>query len=541
MGKLPARKVQYNELVYKAISRAVAMAPFLLVFILIFIYLGVLGTTRYYSIVSIYILVAAIISLSIFHFIQKKPNVYRYLGFVAAVLFFAIYIAGIETLFFMWIILATIGALNYGRKMVLFLIILLYVVYGIDTLYEYFVLDKNVLAHNFVFVSLTTLSTYAVTNVIFALKTDYTNVVKMRRREEFRYAQIQALLNSVDDAIISVDTKGNIKIYNASALSLFDTNKDIKNMYINDLLNAHTASQKKVDIFSYVKKQHRTIMTEQFFHTYSSGDSMRFHLTVSVIRSNFEENREALEGYIMIMRDITKAKSLEEERDEFISVISHELRTPVTIIEGMLSNLELSAEQNQLDFNYRQKINQAHQQTVYISGMINDLASLSRADNSTPITHEPIGIYNEMVALYKEYNKQARQKGLLFNLDVSQDIGTIETNRLYLIEILQNFITNAIKYTPKGTVSLGVIREKDHVRFVVSDTGIGIAKTEQDDIFKKFYRAEDYRTKETKGTGLGLYVAQKLAHKLGAHISLKSRLHHGSVFSLNVPVSQENS
>lgn len=538
MRKSSKYHVQYNALVVKAISRAVAMAPFLLLIILGFIYGGVFGAAKYYDISSVYILIAAIISLSIFHFVQRKPNVYRYLGFVACVLFFAIYIAGIQTLFFMWIILATIGALNYGKKMVLFLIILLYLIYGIDVLYEYYVRNNNVILYNFAFVTLTALSTYAISNIVFALKTDYANIAKLRHQENFRYAQIQALLNSVDDAIISTDTVGQIQIYNAAALNLFDTNVDIKNMPITDLIKAHTKNDDTTNILDYIQQQRKTVMTEQFFHTFSDGEEMRFHLTVSVIRSNFEGKKEQLKGYILIIRDITRAKSLEEERDEFISVTSHELRTPVTVVEGMLSNLGLMAQKEQLDSKYIKKIDEAHQQTIYLSGMINDLASLSRAEDNTTIKVQPIGIYSEMVALYNDYTDQARTRGLLFNLDVSRDIGVIETNKLYLLEILQNFITNAIKYTPHGSITLSVVRTPSHIRFIVSDTGIGISKTERDDVFKKFYRSEDYRTRETKGTGLGLYVAQKLAHRLNASISLKSRLHHGSTFSLDIQLDQ---
>jgi signal transduction histidine kinase len=107
-------------------------------------------------------------------------------------------------------------------------------------------------------------------------------------------------------------------------------------------------------------------------------------------------------------------------------------------------------------------------------------------------------------------------------------------SRLYLHELLQNFITNSIKYTKEGSVTVSVRNKDGLVTFEVKDTGIGISKADQAKVFKKFYRSEDYRTRETGGTGLGLYVATKLAKKLNTTINLSSRLNHGSTFSFAI-------
>ena len=114
-------------------------------------------------------------------------------------------------------------------------------------------------------------------------------------------------------------------------------------------------------------------------------------------------------------------------------------------------------------------------------------------------------------------------------------VGKAFTSRLYLEEVLQNFITNAIKYTKEGTVTIQVKRTKEGVYFAVKDTGIGISKSDLKHISEKFWRSEDYRTRETSGTGLGLYVVQKLAKKLHIKVDIDSRLNHGSTFSFTLP------
>jgi signal transduction histidine kinase len=114
----------------------------------------------------------------------------------------------------------------------------------------------------------------------------------------------------------------------------------------------------------------------------------------------------------------------------------------------------------------------------------------------------------------------------------------LKSSRLYVREILQNFITNAIKYTQAGSITIGAKQQKDGVLFEVIDTGIGISKGDQERVFDKFFRSEDYRTRENNGTGLWLYVTMKLARLIHAKIDLESELDKGSTFNIFVPSIQ---
>jgi signal transduction histidine kinase len=246
-------------------------------------------------------------------------------------------------------------------------------------------------------------------------------------------------------------------------------------------------------------------------------------------------------GYILILRDVTKQKSLEEERDEFISVVSHELRTPITIVEGTLSNVQvMMGQKTQPDRkSLTGALTTAHDQVLYLAKMVNDLSTLSRAERGIADEGEDIDITEMIHKLHDEYEKDATARKLHLNLDLAPKLGTIHVSRLYVEELLQNFITNAIKYTKEGSVTITAKQTKGIVRFTVKDTGIGISRGDQAKIFQKFYRSEDYRIRETSGTGLGLYVSAKLAHKLGTQINLTSRLNHGSSFYFELPAKDK--
>lgn len=361
------------------------------------------------------------------------------------------------------------------------------------------------------------------------------------RKELLQQNRILTLVNSLSDAVLSVDKNGRIQIYNAASLNLLDTNVDLSGKQVDKVLSLNDREGKTVLFFEQYQHVKSTLTRDDLWHKFKDGESIRLEIICSPIYGSYDrtKQRESHEGYIIIMRDVTKAKSLEEERDEFIGVVSHELRTPVTITEGTISNAQFILDRPNVSLDVvREALNKAHEQIMFLAHMINDLSTLSRAERGVGDKPEKINLNELANKLFAGYAKEAEAKGLDFNLDVDTKPGSVFVSRLYLEEILHNFITNAIRYTKKGSVTLTIKRVADIVTFAVKDTGIGISRTEQPKVFEKFWRSEDYRTRETSGTGLGLYVASKLAKKLNTSIELTSRLNYGSTFSFSLPISQ---
>lgn len=344
--------------------------------------------------------------------------------------------------------------------------------------------------------------------------------------------QLITIINSMSVGVMSVSAKGTIRLYNAALLALIDTNESITGKNVSSVFHTFNSSDSTpVSLMDLVQTTYMT-RREDIVLKYSDGDQIRLGITINPVRGQ----HGVVQGYIFIVEDITKDKSLEEERDEFISVISHELRTPITIVEGSISNAQLLLERKAEPSVLKKTFDEAHEQIVFLANMVNDLGTLSRAERGVGDTPEPIDIDALAAELHSKYEPRARERKLHFNLDVVGHIGTVNSSRLYLEEVLQNFITNSIKYTQEGSVTLHIRKTGEGILFAVKDTGIGISKADQKRIFEKFYRSEDYRTRETSGTGLGLYVVQKLAHKLGINIEVTSRLNHGSTFSFTLPL-----
>ena len=357
---------------------------------------------------------------------------------------------------------------------------------------------------------------------------------KTRQSELLQVNRLNTLINSISDAVMTLNRYGRVTSQNAAAQAFFDTNESLVGRDIDKMLELKDMTNQSVSTHSLITNT-KSITLREDLSTGEGGDTRHLSIQMSRIKSTFDDSEEY--GVVLIIRDITKQKSLEEEKDEFISVTSHELRTPVAIAEGSLSNLIVMGERGADPAKLRDSAKMAHEQVIYLARMINDLSTLSRAERGVGDTIEPIDVNSLVHDLYVKYTPEAQAKSLMLDLEVEPNLPKVETSRLYLEEILENFVTNALKYTKTGTITIIAKNESENtIRFAVRDTGIGMSKSDLDHIFEKFYRSEDYRTRETSGTGLGLYVVSKLATKLETHIDVDSRLNHGSEFSFALPI-----
>jgi len=383
-------------------------------------------------------------------------------------------------------------------------------------------------------VLLTVLTSYMFVTIIVGSQRKTNDLLRAQRSELLQVTRLNTLLNSISDTVLTLNRYGRITSQNAAAQGFFDTNRSLIGRDVDKLLQLTDADDEPVSIRALIDSVKSTSLRDDLSDN-NAGEIRHLSIQIARIRGTFGDNEEY--GTVLIIRDITKQKTLEEEKDEFISVTSHELRTPVAIAEGSLSNFLLMQDKGASREKMVAVAEEAHRQIIYLANMINDLSTLSRAERGIGSDIEPIKISELLHNLYLKYEPEAKEKSLQLNLDGDHHLPDIETSRLYLEEIMQNFITNAIKYTKQGSITFGAKLESEGwIKFYVKDTGIGINKADLQRIFEKFYRSEDYRTRETNGTGLGLYVVEKLADKLGTKIAVESRFNVGSTFSFVLPV-----
>jgi two-component system, OmpR family, phosphate regulon sensor histidine kinase PhoR len=347
--------------------------------------------------------------------------------------------------------------------------------------------------------------------------------------------RLTSLINSMGDGVIAINQHGKIVLYNGAALNTLDVNSSITGKKITDVIHLIDKDNQPVDLLETIRGSRTSFSTRDWRLKYSDGSSINLYTSIAPVRLGYRQ--KGVHGFVVLIRDITREKSLEEERDEFISVVSHELRTPIAIAEGNVSNAEFIFEKSGINHpTIRESLRQAHEQITFLAGMMNDLATLSRAERGKlTLELESVNAHTLVEDLAHSYANDADAKGLEIKIDLDSHLELLQTSNLYLREVLQNFITNAIKYTEEGHVTIGAKQKKGGIEFYVEDTGIGISKTDQERVYDKFFRSEDYRTRANSGTGLGLYVTLKLARLIHAELSLKSEINKGSTFTVFVP------
>jgi PAS domain S-box-containing protein len=354
------------------------------------------------------------------------------------------------------------------------------------------------------------------------------------KEAQLEHERLTSLVNSMADGVLAVDNEMKIVMSNGAALNILDVNSSLRGRRLANVLKPVDKTKQKVDIERMVEEAKTPTSTRDLLLRYDDGSTINLYLSIAPVHLGY--GRSSKNGYVLLLRDITREKSLEEERDEFISVVSHELRTPIAIAEGNISNARFIADKSPDIEQVKQALKEAHNQILFLADMINDLATLSRAERGKlEVSSDTIDIPALLKELQDAYQPQAAERKLSFKSEVKGEAKTLQSTTLYVREILQNFITNAIKYTEQGGVTLTAESKDDGVLFKVIDTGIGISKSDQEKVFDKFFRSEDFRTRKTSGTGLGLYVTLKLAHMLHAEMDLQSELNKGSTFSIFIP------
>lgn len=511
-----------------------------------FIYSGNITPTIFYS-DQAYILLSLIwITMGVYQLTSpaanKKSFTLRILLYHLVASLFVVFVSGFSTyLSVLWLILFVATYIRIGFYGLAVSVFWFYVLAVADALLASSY-SKNLEVSENMMIFFITLAVSSIAIVLIdSAKTSQKKYQKANKAQLIQKNQLLNAINSISDAILNLDNKGNVTMYNASTLSLLDSNDTIDGKNIDDVITLTDVLDNKIKISEYLKTVNGIIVRDDL-KAKIDDEIVKLEVKISSIQGAYSLDDD-YRGFVVLMRDITKEKSLEEERDEFISVVSHELRTPITVAEGTTSNLLAMLEKSDLPISIlKPSIEMAHEQVTFLAKMVNDLSTLSRAERGVGQEKEVISVDEMLTTMHKQYQPEAKKHNLALDIDVPAKIGDVYASRLYLTELIQNFVTNSIKYTREGSVKIYAkttkVDEQKMIEIGVKDTGIGISKHDIEKIFDKFYRSEDYRTRETGGTGLGLYVATKLSRKLDTKIDVKSRINHGSTFSIKIPLKE---
>lgn len=251
---------------------------------------------------------------------------------------------------------------------------------------------------------------------------------------------------------------------------------------------------------------------------------------------SFQDSKKARKGLLTLV-DITKQKQIDIAKTEFVSLASHQLRTPLS---GMKWNIELlqSTHAENLSETQVAYIDKIARGLERMNALVTDFLSASKFELGTLIPkYTDFDITQFLKNIYTEHELFARKKNITIITDWTHAQGDIHTDEHLLHMITNNLLSNAVKYTPEqGTVHFSSEIKEGKLTIVVKDTGMGIPRDEQDMIFSKMFRADNARSHVPDGTGLGLYIVHEAVHILRGTITFESKEGEGTTFTVLLPV-----
>ncbi len=242
-------------------------------------------------------------------------------------------------------------------------------------------------------------------------------------------------------------------------------------------------------------------------------------------------------GLTLTLQDVTHERQVSQLKSDFVSFVTHQLRTPLSGIKWML---ELAAQTPGISEELMSFVHDATDSAERLIGLVNDLLDASRLESGTlKMKPEPTGLAELTKSVLDELTTLVRARGHQLSLVGAEAAPRVLADPQLLRQVILNLTSNAIKYTPTGgAVTVRIAREDGVARWAITDTGVGIPRAAQSRLFEKFFRAENAPMIETEGTGLGLYLVRLIVERLGGRVWCESEEGRGSTFLFTLPLSE---
>jgi two-component system, OmpR family, phosphate regulon sensor histidine kinase PhoR len=362
-------------------------------------------------------------------------------------------------------------------------------------------------------------------------------VLRSLRSLDEEYARSEALFSSIGTGAIATDEYGKIYRINDAALEILGFNrKDLIGKWFTHVVKALDMNIKAIDpmdrpiVRSFLSGKP---VSEKMYYETKNKRKIPVLITVSPILVDKKPI-----GAVEVFRDISIEFEIDKMKSEFISIASHQLRTPLAAI-NTYANMLFSGFYGNLSKEQKESMSVILTSVDRMNGLITALLDISQLEaGRLNVNLQTIDLKNLLAEIMQEQMQTAMKKKIKVKTesDLPTELRRIECDPLLLGEVYNNLISNAIKYTPpKGKVTIKFSVTKQNIIFSVKDTGYGIPKELQPHIFTKFYRADNIRKIDTTGTGLGLYMVRHIADVLKGKIWFESNENKGSTFYFSLP------
>lgn len=360
-----------------------------------------------------------------------------------------------------------------------------------------------------------------------------------------RGARDEALLSSIGEGMLAIDKDGIVIMANDAAEALLQCNKsELINQPVQKII-PETSSGPGGNGMPFTDRLQKQVLQRGQKLVFSSVnvDNVVFlkkdntAMPVFVVATPVVAAGVSI-GSVLIFRDATKDKEVDRMKTEFISLASHQLRTPLSAIKWF-SEMLLNGDAGKMSTEQTDFTKNIADSTERMIDLVNSLLNISRMESGRIVVDpRPTDLGKLVKAIVSDLKAKTEEKEHSLVISVHKDLKEINLDPHLIGQVYMNFLTNAIKYTPKGGEITVMVSKKDgEIVSQISDNGYGIPKAQYDHVFEKFFRAENIAKVETDGTGLGLYLVKAIVESSGGKVWFKSEEGKGTTFWFSLPMS----
>lgn len=330
---------------------------------------------------------------------------------------------------------------------------------------------------------------------------------------------ISSVLSSVSNGLVAIDAEENIIFINSFALDIFDLQLNMGDKIFYAMKDNERVNFIKGLLYNYKEPQ-----------KYKIGENF-YNFTMTEIEN--EKTKDKI-GKLITITDLTSIIQTENMRRDFVSNVSHELKTPLTSINGFVETLTANPD---VDPQVRQRfLNIIGKEANRLKELIDDILLLSFVEQNKKRDKKKLNLNEFFIALLDKMSSLSDLKHINIELNLIEEDPWVFAHEDYLTSIFVNIIDNSIKYSNENTrIDIGLSKTKDHFTVTVKDQGRGIGQEDLPRVFERFYRTDKARSQTEKGTGLGLAIVKHMVKDLDGSITLDSKLGEGTIVSIDFP------
>ncbi|MDQ7816073.1 MAG: response regulator [Melioribacteraceae bacterium] len=343
-------------------------------------------------------------------------------------------------------------------------------------------------------------------------------------------SRLNAIIKSISEGVLVININGEVGYYNYAALKLLN----ITNINIGENILGNLPSQ----IVELVEKIYSSdkILLKSFTTEFVSnkGDELYIEAACTPI----PQPDGSLAGVVIILSNITEYRRIEIIKNQFVSMVAHELKTPLAAVQGFL-NIILDKSITLTEEKEEDYIKRSTYRLKSLTDLVNDLLDISRMELKTK-QREIVNVHieNVIASTLQMLELEISKKHLTINKNIQKDLPVIKADINEITRIVTNLLSNAIKYNrEKGEIIIEVTCTSNFLSLKIQDTGVGMKPDEKVKLFTEFYRAKNEKTRGINGTGLGLSIVKRIVDSYYGRIDVESEFGVGSTFLINLPIN----